>query len=472
VSAAREPSRDLAALHPGTLDCVHCGLCLAACPTYRETGRETSSPRGRVALMRGAAEGAVPFGEVLAEEAYLCLGCRACETACPSGVEFGALLERTRAAVEAAGLRRGVAKRIETLALRGVVPSPWRLRIAVEALAAAQRLRVDRVLAPLLPRRLREAWQLLPSVPPRRARRRLPRLLPAEGERRGRVALFEGCIMPELFGPVNAATARVLARNGFDVLVPEGQGCCGALHAHAGDDDFARRLAVRNLAAFPLGEVDAVVTNSAGCGAALREVDRWLPGAGDAFARRVRDVCEFLDAAGLRAPAGRVDASVCYDDPCHLVHGQRVAAAPRRLLAAIPGLSLLAHEDPASCCGAAGIYNLTHPEMARAVLARKIDALAAADPDYVATGNPGCLMQIEAGARARGLRARVVHPVELLARAYGDARVPLSLHRYRNASGVGRGIRMRGNAPSPKSSKLPWSTISTGRIDSRERTRP
>jgi glycolate oxidase iron-sulfur subunit len=366
----------------------------------------------------------VPLGGVLAEEAYLCLGCRACETACPSGVEFGALLERARAAVEAAGLRRGAAKRLEKAALRGIVPSPWRLRAAVDLVAAAQRLRLDRALVPLLPRRLREAWQLLPSVPTRRARRRLPRVVPADGERRGRVALFEGCIMPELFGPVNAATARVLARNGFEVVVPEGQGCCGALHAHSGDREFARRLAIRNLAAFPLGEVDAVVTNSAGCGAALREVDRWLPGAGEAFARQVRDVCEFLDAAGLRVPDGRIDATVCYDDPCHLVHGQRVAAAPRRVLAAIPGLRLVAHDDPASCCGAAGIYNLTHPDMARAVLARKIDALAAADPDFVATGNPGCLMQIEAGARARGLRARVVHPVELLARAYGDAGSP------------------------------------------------
>jgi glycolate oxidase iron-sulfur subunit len=209
--------------------------------------------------------------------------------------------------------------------------------------------------------------------------------------------------MAELFGPVNAATARVLARNGFEVVVPEGQGCCGALHRHAGDPEFAAALEERNLAAFE--GVDAIVVNSAGCSAALRE---------GALGARVRDVCEFLDAAGLVAEPPRREGTLCYDDPCHLVHAQGIADAPRRLLAQVPGLRLVAHDDPASCCGAAGIYNLTHPEMSRAVLARKMNALAAADPDWIASGNPGCLMQLAAGARARRLRARLVHPIELL----------------------------------------------------------
>ncbi len=394
--------RPLASLYPGTLDCVHCGLCLSACPTYRETGRETSSPRGRVYLMRAVAEGRIPLGAAVAEEAYLCLGCRACETACPSGVRFGALLEETRAAVEEAGLRVGLAKRLETFALRRVLPHPRRLGLAVGAVALAQRLGAGR-LARLLPQRLADTWQLLPAIPPRAARRRLPRRIPAEGERRGRVALFEGCLMPELFGPVNAATARVLARNGFEVVVPEGQGCCGALHRHAGDPGFAAGLEAKNVAAFE--GVDAIVVNSAGCGAALRE---------GALAPRVRDVCELLDAEGLVAEPPRCDGTLCYDDPCHLVHAQGIGDAPRRLLARVPGLRLVPHDDPASCCGAAGIYNLTHPEMSRAVLARKLNALAAADPDWIASGNPGCLMQLAAGARGRGLRARVVHPVELL----------------------------------------------------------
>jgi len=389
-------------LYPGTLDCVHCGLCLSSCPTYRETGRETSSPRGRVYLMRGVAEGRIPLGEVVAEEAYLCLGCRACETACPSGVEFGALLEGTRAAVEEAGLRVGSAKRLETFALRQVLTHPRRLALAVRALSLAQRLGAGR-LARFLPRRLSEAWQLLPEVPPASARRRLPRTIPAEGVQRGRVALLEGCLMPELFGPVNAATARVLAKNGFEVSVPAGQGCCGALHRHAGDPEFAAALEQKNLAAFE--GVDAIVVNSAGCGAALRE---------GALGARVRDVCELLDAAGLVVEPPRREGTLCYDDPCHLVHAQGVSAAPRRLLAQVPGLHLVPHDDPASCCGAAGIYNLTHPDMSRAVLDRKMAALAAADPDWIASGNPGCLMQLGAGVRARGLRARVVHPVELL----------------------------------------------------------
>jgi glycolate oxidase iron-sulfur subunit len=395
-------SETLQPLYPGTLDCVHCGLCLSSCPTYRETGRETSSPRGRVYLMRGVAEGRIPLGPAVAEEAYLCLGCRACETACPSGVKFGALIEGTRAAAERAGLRTGLAKRLEDFALRRVIPHPRRLAFAVGALALAQRLGAGFV-ARRLPRRLADAWRLLPEIPPAAARRRLPRTIPAEGARRGRVALFEGCLMPGLFGSVNAATARVLARNGFEVVVPEGQGCCGALHRHAGDPAFAERLEARNVAAF--AGADAIVVNSAGCSAALRE---------GALGARVRDVCELLDAEGLVAEPPRREGTLCYDDPCHLVHAQGIADAPRRLLAQVPGLRLVPHDDPASCCGAAGIYNLTHPEMSRAVLERKMRALAAADPDWIATGNPGCLMQIAAGARAHRLRARVVHPIELL----------------------------------------------------------
>jgi glycolate oxidase iron-sulfur subunit len=423
------------------LDCVHCGLCLESCPTYRETGREISSPRGRIYLMRGVAEGRIPLGATLADEAYLCLGCRACETACPSGVRFGAMVELARAEVDRAGLRRGAARRLERLVLRGVVPHRRRLRALVTLLGVAQRLGLDRALLPLLPAGLRGAHALLPPVPPRRERTPLPERVPAEGERRGRVGFFAGCVMAELFGGVNAATLRVLARNGFEVVVPRGQGCCGALHAHAGDPERAHELARRNARAFAAAGVDRVVVNSAGCGAALRDAGRWLPGEGEALSAKVCDVAELLDAAGLRPPPGRAEdreqgreaaaqrgaaersagpreIRVCYDDPCHLLHGQRVGDAPRRLLAAIPGLRLVPHDDPGSCCGAAGIYNLTHREMSRAVLRRKVASLAAANPDLVATGNPGCAMQLRAGLREAGLRAQVVHPVELLDRAY------------------------------------------------------
>ena len=427
------PSEVLGDLYLGTLDCVHCGLCLPACPTYRITGRETSSPRGRLYLMRGAAEGEIPLGDVLVEEAYLCLGCRACETACPSGVEFGAILEEARAAVEGADLRKGWPKRIERWALEEVLPRPRRLHLLVGLLGLVQRLRLDRVATALLPAPLREAYELAPAIPPARERARLPSLVPAEGEPRGRVALFEGCIMPELFGRVNLATARVLARNGFEVLVPREQGCCGALHAHSGEMGLARDLARRNLAAFDPARVDAIVVNSAGCSAVLRELERWLPGQAEAFAASVRDICEFLETVGIDPPSGRLEARVCYDDPCHLVHGQRVEAPPRRLLEMIPGLELIDHDDPTACCGAAGIYNLTHREMSGQVLERKMSALAAADPDVIASGNPGCLIQLHAGARRWGLRARVVHPIELLAESYGDVErsttSPLSAQR-------------------------------------------
>ncbi|MGH0031589.1 MAG: (Fe-S)-binding protein [Myxococcota bacterium] len=403
-------------VHAKSLDCVHCGLCLSSCPTYRETGRERSSPRGRIYLMRGVAEGRIPLAETTADEAFLCLGCRACETACPSGVQYGQMLEEVRHQVDRAGLRPRVPRTLERLALRQLVAKPRRLRAAFDLLGAAQRLRLDRLLA-RLPGRLGEAGALLPPVPPRSARASLPERTPARGTRRGRVAFLAGCVMRELFADVNRATVEVLAANGFEVLVPREQGCCGALHAHAGDIDAARRLARTNLRAFGAHPVDALVTNSAGCGAAMRDAEHWLGEEGRGLATSVRDVCEFLDAVGPVAPLAPIEARLCYDDPCHLVHGQRVADAPRRLLAKIPSLELVAHDDPAGCCGAAGTYNLTHPEMSRAVLERKLASLAAADPDLVATGNPGCLMQIRGGAARAGLRAEVLHPVELLARS-------------------------------------------------------
>ncbi len=406
-------------IHARALDCVHCGLCLPSCPTYRETGSELSSPRGRIYLMRAVAEGRIPLAGATAEQAYQCLDCRACETACPSGVQYGRMVELTRREVEREGLRRGPARWLERRALRDLLAHPARLARLFDLLWGVQRLGLDR-LARLLPERLQRAYALLPEVPSPRARRPLPELTRARPPRRGRVGLLAGCVMRELYADVNAATVRVLAHNGFDVVVPRDQGCCGALHVHAGDEETAQRLARWNLQAFGAAEVDAVVSNSAGCGAAMREAGLLLPGEGDPFASRVRDVSELLDAEGLRPPERRIEARLCYDDPCHLLHGQRVSEAPRNLLARIPGLKLVAHDDPGSCCGAAGIYNLTHPEMSEAVLDRKLRALQDADPDLIATGNPGCMMQLRSGARRLGLRARVLHPVQLLDEAYGS----------------------------------------------------
>lgn len=413
-------------IYSGTLDCVHCGLCLTSCPTYRVTGREASSPRGRVHLLRGVAEGAIELSETVAGELHLCLGCRACETACPSGVRYGALLEQGRSLVAERGLRSGLGFWVEGLALRQILARKFRLKLLVSFLAWVQRLGIDRLAAPLLPRGLDRARRLLPPIPPAADRERLPAFTPARGSRRGRVAFLEGCVMPELFGGINRASVRVLAANGFDVWVPGDQVCCGALHAHSGDLDSARALARKNKQAFhEEGETfDALVTNSAGCGAALREIDHWLPEGSGPLGGKTVDVMEFLDEVGWREPLHSLPARVCYDDPCHLVHAQGVAAAPRRLLGLIPDLELVPHANPDRCCGAAGTYNLLQAEMADSVLEKKMEDLQVADPEWILTGNPGCLMQLRAGAESRGWSATVAHPIELLDRAMAAEEFP------------------------------------------------
>ena len=414
-------------LYDDSLDCVHCGLCLTSCPTYRATGRETSSPRGRIYLMRGLAEGRLVDTEVLAEEAFLCLGCRACETACPSGVRYGEMLEHTRDALRSSEVKPSLATRIERFALREIVPEPTRLRFLVALLGLAQRLGLDRAAAAVMPRRLAEMTNLLPTIPPAKERARMPSFTPAVGERLGCVALFEGCVMPEFFGRVNDAARLVLSRAGYDVVVPSGQGCCGALQAHSGDLDFAHGLAERNARAFEpasglsggsgIGEVDAIIVTSAGCSAALRETENWIGEAGGRVAGGVRDVLEFLDEVDARLSPKSMSKRVCYDDACHLIHAQGIAQGPRRLLNSIPELELVAHRNPEACCGAAGIYNLTQPEMSQRVLSPKIEALAEAEPEIVATANPGCAMQLSSGLREAGVAARVVHPIELLEEA-------------------------------------------------------
>lgn len=406
-------------VYQASLDCVHCGLCLSSCPTYRVTGRETASPRGRVYLMRGLAEGRLEDSELLEEEAFACLGCRACETACPSGVRYGEMLENTRAILRSSDSGSWLRNSIERLALRGIVPNPVRLRILVGFLYLVKRLWLDRLAVFVLPKRFGDMISLLPDIPPSSERKRLPPLTSAVGVRRGRVALFEGCVMPEFFGRVNDAARLVLARAGYEVVIPENQGCCGALQAHSGDLEFARGLAQKNLLAFEgdLGTFDAIIVTSAGCSAALRETDRWIGPSGEAFSGRVRDILEFLEEVGAPIPLSSIPKRVCYDDACHLIHAQGIAAAPRKLLEAIPDLELISHRDPEVCCGAAGIYNLTQPEMSQQVLRPKLDALIEAEPDFVATANPGCAMQLAAGLARRGSVAKVLHPIELIEEA-------------------------------------------------------
>ena len=428
------------ALYEKSLDCVHCGLCLTSCPTYRATGRETASPRGRIYLMRGLAEGRLESSELLEEEAFLCLGCRACETACPSGVQYGQMLEQTRAIVRSSQDKLGFAESIERFALREIVPKPGRLKVLVGLLGIVQKLGLDKLATKVLPPRLSEMTALLPAIPPAPERKRMPPLTSAVGKRRGRVALFEGCVMPEFFGRVNEASRLVLSRAGYEVIVPQNQGCCGALQAHSGDLDFARGLAEENLQAFggELGEIDAIIVTSAGCSAAFREAEHWIGEAGGVLSNGVRDILEFLDEVGVDVQVedeAEVDLNrdrsmnpttrtVCYDDPCHLIHAQGIAAGPRRLLEAIPSLQLIPHANPEACCGAAGIYNLTQPDMSKRVLSPKLDSLIEAGPDLVATANPGCAMQLESGLRQRGLSTRVVHPIELLEEATRPSTLP------------------------------------------------
>ncbi|MBI4609628.1 MAG: (Fe-S)-binding protein [Candidatus Rokubacteria bacterium] len=402
----------------GIRACVHCGICLPQCPTYRVLGEEMDSPRGRVYLMRAATEGRVGITETLTRHLDLCLGCRACETACPSGVPFGRLLEQTRGQLERYGTRSVAQRLVASLAL-GLFPHASRLAPALTALGFYQRSGLQRLargsgLLRLVPR-VAAMERLLPARPSTR-RAALPELIPARGRRRGRAGLLLGCVQRFLFPHVNELTARLLSLAGYEVLIPPEQGCCGALHLHAGRLDKARQLARRLLVAFDR-EVDVVVANAAGCGAAMREYGHWLhdDSRAAAFSQAVCDVSELLADAEL--PLRPTEVTVTYHDPCHLSHGQRVRAQPRALLKKIPALELVELPDSELCCGSAGIYNLLEPEMADRLLELKIQRIAETGARIVATGNPGCLLQIAKGCRERGLAVELLHPVELLARA-------------------------------------------------------
>jgi glycolate oxidase iron-sulfur subunit len=406
----------------GILDCLHCGICLPQCPTYRVLGQEMDSPRGRVYLMRAVTEGRMGLTENFLLHMDRCLGCRACETACPAGVPFGRLLEETRGQMERLA-RRPLMRRLLGRLVLGVFPDRRRLGRLLGVTRLYQRAGLQRLvrgsglLRPFS--RLAAMERLLPGLETR-AVAALPSETPPAGAPRGTVALLEGCVQALLFPEVNRATVALLARAGYHVRVPPGQGCCGALHLHWGDRATARELARRNVAA--LAQADWIVANAAGCGAALRDYGHLLPDdpRAVALAARVRDVSEVL-AEHLPEPRRSLELTVTYHDPCHLAHGQRVREAPRALLQSIPGLRLVELVDADLCCGSAGVYNLMEPEIAGELLERKLDRIAATGADVVATGNPGCILQIRQGLAARGLMIRVHHPVEILAWAVEGA---------------------------------------------------
>ncbi|PYM30057.1 MAG: glycolate oxidase [Candidatus Rokuibacteriota bacterium] len=405
---------------PATLDdirsCVHCGICLPACPTYRALGEEMDSPRGRIYLMRAVAEGRLDVTETYTHHLDLCLGCRACETACPAGVPFGSLLETARAEIERGG-RRPLRRRLLEAFIFGVFPHPHRLAIVLGLLRRYRRwglqalVRRSGLLRRIPPLAAMDA--LLHDIP--RTDGAPPEFLAARGRALGRVALLTGCVQRHLFADVNHDTMRLLALAGWDVVAPREQGCCGALELHGGRLD-AFRARARALAATLPSDVDWIVTNAAGCGSALRDYGHWVDeDATRRVAARSRDVTELLVEADL--PLGSLPLTVTYHDPCHLAHGQRVRTAPRALLGRIPDLAVVPLADSDLCCGSAGVYNVLEPEMADRLLALKIARIVETGARTVVTGNPGCLMQIARGARARGLDLELVHPVTLLARA-------------------------------------------------------
>ncbi|MFI7634386.1 (Fe-S)-binding protein [Nonomuraea sp. NPDC049400] len=384
-------------------DCVHCGFCLPTCPTYVLWGEEMDSPRGRIHLMKQHVEG-TPITPEMAGHFDACLGCMACVTACPSGVQYDRLIEQTRAEVE----RRHVRDPQER-AVRGIVfslfPYPRRLRLLRPAMWLAERM------APVLTRANPSLGAMAALAPRVERRQRMPRVVRARGERRAVVGMLTGCVQGEFFPQVNAATARVLSLEGCDVVIPRGQGCCGALSVHSGRDDQARRLARRTVRTFEKAGVDTVVVNAAGCGSSMKEYAELL-GREPGF--RVVDLSEYLAELGPVAKRHPLPLTVAYHDACHLAHAQGVRAQPRELLSGIPGLEIREIPESAICCGSAGTYNIFQPEAARDLGDRKAAAVATTGAELLVSANPGCTMQIASAMRRAGARIRVAHTAEVL----------------------------------------------------------
>lgn len=393
-------------------ECVHCGLCLSACPTYLELGTEMDSPRGRIYLMRELEDGTLSLSPDVVRHLDLCLGCRACEPACPSGVHYGELIESARAYVEG-HYERPWAQRFWRALVHEIFAHPSRVRAVLLPVRWAQRLGVWRFVRRLIP--FAAMLPQLEDVAPVAA-------VSLAAHPRGRVGFLTGCVARELCAQTNAATVRVLQRNGWTVVAPPAQGCCGALHAHAGNPDTARRFARWNIDVFP-DDLDAIIVNAAGCGAAMKEYGHLLrddpsyAARARVFAAQVRDVSEWL-APSLEPPQVPSAARVAYHEACHLAHGQRISEAPRALLRALPGVQMMNLEEADVCCGSAGSYNLIEPAMSRRLLERKVANIIASGATCIASGNPGCTLQLRAGLRAAGSDIEVVHPVELLDRAY------------------------------------------------------
>jgi glycolate oxidase iron-sulfur subunit len=410
--------------------CVHCGLCLDHCPTYRLWGKEADSPRGRIRQMKLVDEGRLELGDSFVTHMDRCLDCRACETACPSGVEYGKLVELARAQIEQKYSRPWFSRMARNFVYRWLLPHPGRIRFVARAARLAQVSGLESLARASQVARLfgmQKRLELLPRIDREFFDASIGRTFPAIGERRARVAFFAGCVARVTFTALNAATIRVLRANGCEVVVPAGQVCCGALAAHAGMRDVARELAQENFRAFGGENVDAIVTNAAGCGSTLKEYSHLFDsasavGAGaDRFSGRVRDVTEFLDHLGITAPLRELPLRVTIQDSCHLLHGQKVREAPRRLLRAIPGVQIVEMTRADQCCGSAGVYNVTQTKASMDLLTEKMANAKATGAATIATANPGCILQLRAGSAMHRTGQEVLHVVELLDRAITKA---------------------------------------------------
>lgn len=482
ITTITPPAQGPLRRHTHTYDlmrqCIHCGFCLPTCPTYAVLGVEMDSPRGRIYQMQAIAEGRMEISPEFVDHMYCCLGCRACETACPSGVQFGKLIEAAREQIQievthtpllnvpkqdvAASL---TARLLRSLFFDFMLPSRLITSLVFAALKVYQRsglqtlvhrfglLDAVNALPTPLQKQLKTPEELMPTASGDLLPQLLPEITPALTGKRYRVGFVSGCIMDQIYRDINEATIRVLTANGCEVVTPPRQQCCGALHVHAGEAERGRQLARHNIDVFEPYNCDAIIINSAGCGSNLKEYGHLLRDdaayakRASAFSSKVKDISEFLVSIDWNRDMGTLNRTVTYHDACHLFHGQKVKQQPREILNAIPGLTMVNLKEADWCCGSAGIYNITNQEMASQLLERKMNNIIATGSSVVATGNPGCMMQIALGAQQRGIEIEVVHPVQLLDEAYqagGVYEVPLrdlaAVTRRRRTLAVGIGI--------------------------------
>ena len=415
--------------------CMHCGLCLPTCPTYDATKLERNSPRGRISLMRAIADGRMETTQAFGDEMYFCLGCLACMTACPAGVNYAELFEHARAEAEESKVLQSPERSfIRALTLRWLFMDLGRLQFLGAAIRLYQQLGVQTAIRKsgvlkLMPKRLRELEAMTPTIQPKFSADMISPVTPARSTKQYKVAVLTGCAQDLMFSDVNRDTVEVLSRNGCEVITPPEQNCCGSLHAHNGEWTMAQELARKNIDQFPPEQFDAIITNAAGCGSHLKHYAKLLADDPIYHARaelwdsKLKDIHEWLGQIGIEPPPTRnqTEQHVTYHEACHLCHGQKITAQPRQLLKSIPNLKLTELPESNWCCGSAGIYNLIQPEMANQLLDRKLGHIKSTKATVVATGNPGCLAHMSNGVRRQNLPVRMVHPISLLAEAYRNA---------------------------------------------------